>query len=361
MTAFSKYIVANADDGYQYSTAIDAGQNFLSFGQEGSYTFNTYLRFTNVTIPQGSVISSAKLELVARSTLSGTTCSVRIRCEDADNAGQISSYSDYSGRAITDAYTDWTVSAMDAGTTYDSADFKIALQEVVNRAGWASGNAIHVFIRDNGSSANAVRYAAALENSTYTEPRLVVEYADAVEADLSDSAGASDSADAFSLTDGFSDAAGIGDSVDAYNATAEPIIDIAGVADTADANQEVSLAISDAAGIGDTADAGFEAEGEQSDSAGFNDSSDGFNYTAWDAANRDRAVVRYYCTLTGAPDGLSDLTIPISSFQATKRTGESTYLSVVVPGITESNRCGRKYCAQSLSKSTRSTAHAGGQ
>jgi len=127
-----------------------------------------------------------------------------------------------------------------------------------------------------------------------------------------DTAGIGDSSDSFSLTDGISDVAGIGDSADAYN-TDSPTSDVLGVADSADASGEWSVS--------------------DSDVSGFNDSSDGFNWTAWFTANRDRAVVRYYCKLTGDPDGLSDLTIPISSFQATKRTGESTFLSVSVPGM----------------------------
>ena len=332
MTVFSKSIVANADDGHQYSTAIDSGQAYCFFGNEMSTVLNSYFRFTNVTIPQGSTIISAKLVLVAQSTRTGTTCNIRISCEDADSAAQISSYSDYSGRVLTTAYKDWTVAGWTDGNSYDSDDFKSVLQEVIDRAGWSSGNAVQVFVRNNSSSTDARRYAASIEHASYNPPQLVVEYTTPVEADISDTTGLNDSVDAFSLTDSISDAAGIGDSADAYN-TDSPIADAFGIGDTADASGECFVSDSDMAGIGDTADAGFEADGAMSDVSGFGDSSDGFNYTAWFRANRDRSVIRYYCTLTGAADGLSDLTIPISSFQASKRTGESTYLSVIVPGM----------------------------
>lgn len=43
------------------------------------------------------------------------------------------------------------------------------------------------------------------------------------------------------------------------------------------------------------------------------------------------AIIRYYLTITGAPDGLSDIEIPMSSFQARRRSGDPTYLSVVIP------------------------------
>jgi hypothetical protein len=133
-----------------------------------------------------------------------------------------------------------------------------------------------------------------------------------LEGDTSDISGVSDSVDSFSLTDTIADTAGVADSVDAFNLNDE-LVEVIGVVDSSERYSEIKKALSDSLGIAD--------------------SSDGFNYTAWFRANRDRAVIRYYCILTGAADGLSDLTIPISSFQASKRTGESTYLSVVVPGM----------------------------
>ena len=150
--------------------------------------------------------------------------------------------------------------------------------------------------------------------------------------EITDVAGIGDSVDAVSMSGIIGDGIGIGDAVDAYN-TDSPIADAFGLFDLVDASGDWSVSDSDVAGIGDTADAGFEAEGGLSDISGFTDSIDGFNWSSWVRANRDLAMIRYYCTLTGAADSLSDLTIPISSFQASKRTGESTYLSVIVPGM----------------------------
>ena len=49
----------------------------------------------------------------------------------------------------------------------------------------------------------------------------------------------------------------------------------------------------------------------------------------------DQCKKLYYCTLTGDGEDpvLSDLEIPISSFQARLRYGDPTYLSVIVPNI----------------------------
>jgi len=50
-------------------------------------------------------------------------------------------------------------------------------------------------------------------------------------------------------------------------------------------------------------------------------------------ANEPTGAIRYYFTLTGDADGKDDVEIPISSFQARKRSGVQTYLSVVIPGL----------------------------
>lgn len=42
----------------------------------------------------------------------------------------------------------------------------------------------------------------------------------------------------------------------------------------------------------------------------------------------------FLCVLTGAPDGLADLALPLKSFQAQHRASATSYLSVVVPDLT---------------------------
>ena len=51
-------------------------------------------------------------------------------------------------------------------------------------------------------------------------------------------------------------------------------------------------------------------------------------------SQQSAAKIIFSCTLTGAPDGLSDLTLPMSSFQARMRDGDPSYVSVVVPSST---------------------------
>lgn len=58
----------------------------------------------------------------------------------------------------------------------------------------------------------------------------------------------------------------------------------------------------------------------------------------WWSWSSDPSVTQtiYLFTLTGAPDGQSDIIIPISSAQGRLRDGDPTYLSVVIPSSTYS-------------------------
>ncbi|MFZ7127006.1 MAG: hypothetical protein ACOWWM_12715 [Desulfobacterales bacterium] len=44
-------------------------------------------------------------------------------------------------------------------------------------------------------------------------------------------------------------------------------------------------------------------------------------------------MIGYRCTLTGDADSLPDLPLPVRSFQARRRTGEPSYLQVVIPDV----------------------------
>jgi len=70
------------------------------------------------------------------------------------------------------------------------------------------------------------------------------------------------------------------------------------------------------------------------DSAALTGSGAAFDYTAM-VNLIPYSVDRYWAILTGGPDGLTDLTIPISQFSARYQTGRNSYLSVVVPDYAE--------------------------
>jgi hypothetical protein len=64
---------------------------------------------------------------------------------------------------------------------------------------------------------------------------------------------------------------------------------------------------------------------------GLSDVETPFNWTEWLSTYQQLAITRFYFTLTGAADGKTDVIIPISSVSCRLRSGDPTYLSVVIP------------------------------
>ena len=327
--AVTEIVASSSYDGQISSEPafVSNGSNII-IGNNGTYAFGGFFYFANVSIPPGATISSAKLQLRSYAALSGATCKAKIYLEDADSPSPPSSYADFNGRSLTSA-VDWTLPSMSNATWYDSPDISSILQAVIDRLGWSENNTIGIQIRDDSSSSNAYRQLSSYDHlSTSYAPKLIFELAESASA--SDEMGAGDSADGYSLTVSDSDAAGAGDAIEGYDFKGE-IADAAGAGDSVSVNVEASGVESDAAGLGDTVN--VEIEAAFADIGGLGDSADAFNWTEWLDQNIGKAVARYYCTITGAADGEEDVEVPISSFQARKRNGYSTYLSVVIPGV----------------------------
>lgn len=166
---------AGANDGYR-----GAGIYFIAYspfgriGYANGGTNHIYCRFPTVGIPKGYTITSAVLQEKALSSLSETDCHTAIYLNSADNAVAPTNYTTYDALSKTIAYSSWTMPSMVSGTWYDSPDFSAAVQEVINRAGWASGNALMVMHEDNGAAGHREVFLYE-QNATYA-PKLVIEY-----------------------------------------------------------------------------------------------------------------------------------------------------------------------------------------
>lgn len=106
---------------------------------------------SSLNVPKNATINSAKFELRAYSNKTGPF-SHRVYCNAADNAGRPTAYADVNGASLTTSYDTIALPSV-AGTTYYEFDFTSALQEVVNRVGWVSGNGVVVQVRDFTTSA----------------------------------------------------------------------------------------------------------------------------------------------------------------------------------------------------------------
>ena len=150
--------------GYQGSNAVKAG---------------TGQRFLNVTIPKGATIVTAYLTFTCRGSTSADTVNSKIKGEAADNAATFVNEADFLTRSWTTAVVSWNaIPAWTLDTEYNSPEIKTIIQEIVNRAGWASGNAMVLLWEDfdGNTVGTADRRPYSYDGSTTKCAKLHIEY-----------------------------------------------------------------------------------------------------------------------------------------------------------------------------------------
>lgn len=135
---------------------------------------HSWVRFTNVTVPQGANITTAHLTYGAYG-LWGTPLT-KIYANDVDNAINPTDAADAENRALTSAGVDWDPTGWQRGNSYDSPEIKTVIQEVIDRAGWSSGNALMILHRDDGSGHSSTNYFAVYSYDYGGPPGLHIEY-----------------------------------------------------------------------------------------------------------------------------------------------------------------------------------------
>lgn len=128
---------------------------------DGGRSYRSGLRFNKVLIPQGTKIKTAKLTLNSNGT-GNNDCNVTIYGEDVDNSAAFSTgaagYADFNGRTKTTASVAWNSIASNAeGVSFDSPSIITIIQEIIDRAGWKSGNSLSILLYDNSSTSDAYR------------------------------------------------------------------------------------------------------------------------------------------------------------------------------------------------------------
>jgi hypothetical protein len=148
MGVFTARIASNNDDAHGRSTYW---WNFNSIATGKDTTdITTALRWANVTLPNTAIISSATIQLHFSGGLTNAQ-TLRIVGIAEDDTADFSG--DPRGRAVTSAYADVTVPAgMAIGDYWTSGNIAAAIQEVISRSGWSSGNHLGIFILNNGSA-----------------------------------------------------------------------------------------------------------------------------------------------------------------------------------------------------------------
>lgn len=152
-------VAAASDDGYSTDpssfTTSEFGSVWMGCGSSSSYSYHAFYRFLSVPVAAGSTVSTAYVKFYANGS-AGTLSSVAVNIYgcDADSPTAPATYAQMAALARTTAYTSWTPSAWTTGTQYNSPSIVSAVQEIVDRAGWASGNNMIIIVDNNGSPAS---------------------------------------------------------------------------------------------------------------------------------------------------------------------------------------------------------------
>jgi hypothetical protein len=132
-----------------------------------------------VAIGNADTIDVAYITLTAKTSGSGTTCNAKMRAEDADDAGAPANHTAYDLITWTGAVEAWNgLPSFVDGNPYDTPSIVSVVQEVVDRGGWSSNNAMlyRVGDEDESSSTDANRTASMREEDTAEAPKLHVEF-----------------------------------------------------------------------------------------------------------------------------------------------------------------------------------------
>jgi YD repeat-containing protein len=152
-------VSTNADDCFDAgSTLYTTGTYYQAIGH-GSAVDKAGWRFTNVKIPEGATITSAQLYVAAYDSPTGNVSllETKLGLEDADNPGAWApgSHEPRLATMTTACVQDWRPSTEEwkAGKWVGSPDLAASVQEVIDRPGWKSGNAMCVLWVDDGTPA----------------------------------------------------------------------------------------------------------------------------------------------------------------------------------------------------------------
>lgn len=162
---------SSADDSAE---SASSGAQFRTSDHVMNRTFTSHgaARFNSVTVPVGATINSATFSLATGATTGDINLDVL--AEDVDDSPALGTGTDeLSNKTLTTATVLWTGTAASTDTYNDSPDIKTVIQEIIDRAGWASGNDLTIVITSNTGNTTQLR---AQDYSGAVPPKLAIDY-----------------------------------------------------------------------------------------------------------------------------------------------------------------------------------------
>jgi uncharacterized repeat protein (TIGR01451 family) len=173
----SGQISLNTDDADQ--DGIPATTQLFDTRNELGLTRHFGFRFTGFAIPDGATILSASIQFTSESSGTQNSPSNRIVGEAADNAPTfVEATNNITNRTTTAASVIWNYPPWPGKNKSDppqqTPDISAIIQEIVDRPGWTSGNALVLIFEPNGGDDN--RLAHTYDGSPADAAVLTVEY-----------------------------------------------------------------------------------------------------------------------------------------------------------------------------------------
>lgn len=123
-----------------------------------------------VAIPKRTLIS-ATLRVVASANGDSSIIAIEVAASAEDNASNPTTQAQLSAKTATTAKISGATLPSSIGTEY-SYNVTAIIQEILNRAGWVSGNNIGILISTTTASSTRRCEIAMSEHATYAEPKL---------------------------------------------------------------------------------------------------------------------------------------------------------------------------------------------
>jgi len=167
------------DDAYEIASSVNSSSNALKLSQSTSVV-TLGLRYQDLNIPRGAVITNAYIRFSSNGFNSGAT-NLTFSGELTDNSttfsetsNNISARTKTSNSVLWDTDNDWPVS----GETVVSPDLSSIVQEIVDQSAWCGGNSLNIILDGEGISTSSARVSPAFEDGEGLTPQLVVVYDD---------------------------------------------------------------------------------------------------------------------------------------------------------------------------------------
>lgn len=155
---FDVQVENNLDDTHRKGTGTEwfTTSTVGFIGHHVGKVWGGSFRFTPVNIPAGARIDVAYIDSYAAAGGDTTGVNSNIYMEDADDPAAPTSYTEFDTQAgaVTTAFTAWDDAAMVEQEFNQSPSIVDVVQEIVDRGGWASSQAMQVFWLDDTSDTN---------------------------------------------------------------------------------------------------------------------------------------------------------------------------------------------------------------